>query len=50
MKADDLVAIRTLGLADDRADDRVEPGAVTTAGEDTDAHLFSFVVELPTLR
>jgi hypothetical protein len=34
-KADDLVAVKTDPLADDRADHRVQTGAVTPAGEDS---------------
>src|SRR6266849_1844521 len=42
-EADDLVAIRALGFANNRSNDRVEAWAITTAGQHTDAHLVSFV-------
>src|SRR5258708_6001918 len=45
-EADDLVAIRALGSANNRSNDRVEAWAITTAGEHTDAHLVSFVSTL----
>ncbi len=38
-EAEELVAVDLRALADDGADDRVEAGAVATAGEDADAHL-----------
>ena len=37
-EAEDLVAVVQRGLAHDRADDRVEAGAVAATGEDADAH------------
>ena len=37
-EADELVAVLVDALADDGADDRVESGAVSAAGEDADAH------------
>ena len=37
-KADDLVAVDVDPLADDRADDRVQPGAVAAACEDPESH------------
>ena len=37
-EADELVVVLVDALADDAADDRVESGAVSAAGEDADAH------------
>ena len=36
--ADELVAVASDALADDRADHRVQPGAVAAAGEHSDPH------------
>ena len=37
-KADEGVAVDVDALADDRADDGIQPGAVAPSGEDSEAH------------
>ena len=47
-EADEFIAVLLGALADDRADDGIEAGAVAAAGEDSDSHGCSWIREGPT--